>query len=63
MEKAMLTVEETQRRLGVSRTMAYQLVNQKGFPAIRVGRKILVPVRQLETWINEQVEAKMNLVN
>jgi len=60
MEKTMISVSEMQNRLGVSRPMAYQLVNQENFPAIRIGRKILIPVKQLDRWIDEQVAAKTN---
>lgn len=44
-------VEEAGRRLGVSRTTAYQLARQgslAGVPVLRVGKKLRVPVRGLE---------------
>ena len=60
MEKTMISVSEMQSRLGVSRPMAYQLVNKENFPAIRIGRKILIPIKQLDRWIDEQVADKAN---
>ena len=43
-----LTVEEAAARLGVSRNSAYLAVRTGAIPAIRVGRRILVPAHALE---------------
>jgi excisionase family DNA binding protein len=51
---AILTVEQLQDFLGISRPKAYELVHTKGFPAIRIGRTIRVPREALMRWINEQ---------
>ena len=51
----MLTVMEMMNFMHVSRATAYQLVNSEGFPVIRIGRKILIPKKQLETWIEEHM--------
>jgi excisionase family DNA binding protein len=40
---AVLTVEQVQKILGISRVKAYELVNTVGFPTIRLGRAIRVP--------------------
>lgn len=59
-EKMVLTVEEAGKMLGVSRPTAYQLSRSKGFPTIRIGRRVLVPVEQLKEWIAAQTkEAQM----
>jgi excisionase family DNA binding protein len=42
-----VTVEEAARLLGISRTMAFQAVRSGEIPAIRVRRRILVPVARL----------------
>lgn len=42
-----VTVEEAAELLGISRTMAFQAVRSGEIPAIRVRRRILVPVAQL----------------
>lgn len=54
-EKMVLTVEETREMLGIARPTVYQLVHRKDFPVIRIGRRILVPKKQLEDWIDRQI--------
>ncbi len=46
-----LTVDELMTELRVSRPVAYNLANRADFPAIRVGRRILVPRDGLERWL------------
>lgn len=45
------TVREIANYFGISLKSAYELVKRPGFPAFRVGGKILVPVDQLQRWI------------
>ena len=54
-EKITLTVEELIKFLGISRQTAYQLCRTEGFPALRIGRRVLIPKKQLETWIEEHM--------
>lgn len=49
-----VTVEELAKRLSISRAAAYDLVKQKDFPAVTIGRRILVPVACLESWLAQQ---------
>ena len=50
-----ITVPELAKRLGVSRQMAYNLVNSQGFyPAFRIGKRILVRMSSLEKWLDEK---------
>jgi excisionase family DNA binding protein len=51
----LLTVAEVAGLLSVSLPKAYELANQKNFPSLRVGRKILVSRAGLETWIDNQL--------
>lgn len=57
-EKYVLTVVEAGRRLGLSRPLAYRAVNNGDIPAIRVGRRILVPVAALEKLLSEAGKPK-----
>ncbi|MGH9117561.1 MAG: helix-turn-helix domain-containing protein [Acidimicrobiales bacterium] len=43
-----LSVEEAGRLLGISRGLAYLLVNRGEIPSIRLGRRIVVPRRALD---------------
>lgn len=54
-EKITLTVEELIKFLGISRQTAYQLCRTEGFPALRIGRRVLIPKKQLEVWIEEHM--------
>ena len=49
----MLTVEQLQERLKLSRQGAYALCKKPGFPVCRVGRKVLIPADRLQAWIDK----------
>ena len=51
-EKLTLSVEEAGKLLGVSRQVAYQLIHRADFPTLRIGRRVLVPKKQLEAWMD-----------
>ena len=53
-ESFLLTVPEAARILRISRNLAYELVRQNVLPHIRLGRRILVPRRALQSWIERQ---------
>lgn len=50
-ERLTMTVEETAGILGISRGLAYELVRRGDLPHLRLGRRIVVPVRALESFI------------
>lgn len=50
-EKMLIPVWEMGKRLGVSRKTAYELSRSEGFPVLRIGRRVLIPVKQLEEWV------------
>jgi excisionase family DNA binding protein len=43
-----MRVEEAAGLLGISRGLAYELVNRGELPALRLGRRLVVPVSALE---------------
>ena len=45
------TVDEVAKLLGISRTLAYELVSRKVLPSIRLGRRIVVPRKALEEFL------------
>lgn len=55
-EKLTLSVEEMGKLLGVSRLVAYTLIHRTDFPTLRIGKRILIPKRQLEAWMDRQVQ-------
>lgn len=58
MEKLTFSVDEMAAAVGVSRPKAYELANSEGFPIVRVGRRIRIPVAALENWLLEQAQSK-----
>jgi excisionase family DNA binding protein len=54
-EKLTYSVEELAKSLGISKPVAYELIERDGFPAIKVSeRRIIIPVDALKRWLNEQ---------
>ena len=47
-QKVLLTVEEVQKLLRVSRGLTYQAIQRGEIPSIRIGRRILVPRMALD---------------
>ena len=54
MTKLTLSVPEAAKVIGVSRSQMYILAKSEGFPTIQVGRRVLVSVKGLERWVEEQ---------
>jgi excisionase family DNA binding protein len=50
-EPITFTIEETAVLLGVGKTLAYELANRGELPAVRLGRRLVVPRRALEEWL------------
>lgn len=51
MEKATMSVQELSAQMGISLPKAYELVKAPGFPTIRVGTRILIPVEAYREWL------------
>lgn len=51
MEKVTMSVQEMAVRMGISLTKAYELVHSPGFPLMRVGKRILIPVAEFSIWL------------
>jgi excisionase family DNA binding protein len=51
-QRLTISVEETGRLLGISRGLAYELVNRGELPSVRLGRRIVVPRRALDRMLN-----------
>ena len=52
----MLSVPEMAAVLGISRAGAYDLARSEGFPALRIGTRIVIPKDKLQEWVNNQTE-------
>ena len=45
------------KALGISRANAYNLMRSKGFPTLKIGKRMVVPKDKLIAWIDCQVPA------
>lgn len=61
-----LSVEDVANVLGVSRATAYNLANSKGFPILRIGKRMVVPKAAFIKWIekntNNELQTKVKAV-
>lgn len=51
----LLSIPQAAQKLGISESCARQMAYNGEIPVIRVRRRLLVPVRQLEQWIDQQL--------
>ena len=54
----MLNVVQVAAVLGISRAGAYELVHSEGFPALKIGSRIVVPKDKLREWIDANTARK-----
>ena len=54
----MLNVVQVAAVLGISRAGAYELVHSEGFPALKIGSRIVVPKDKLREWIDANTVQK-----
>ena len=50
--RLVMTVTEAAVALGISRAHAYELVARRELPALRLGRRVVIPRRALERLVN-----------
>ena len=52
-----LSAEDVAQGLGISRANADTLMHSKGFPTIKIGKRMTVPKDKLIEWIDKQMTA------
>lgn len=50
-----LSAEDVSQVLGISRANAYALMHSKGFPTLKIGKRMTVPKDKLMEWIEKQL--------
>ena len=53
-----LNAEMVAKVLGVSISSAYELMHEKDFPSVRIGKRFIVPRDDLKVWIENYIERK-----
>ena len=51
----MLSVPEMAAVLGISRAGAYELARTEGFPALKIGTRIVIPKDEFREWIKRNM--------
>lgn len=51
MDKTTMSVQELSAQMGISLPKAYTLVKQPGFPTIKIGTRILLPIEAYKEWL------------
>lgn len=54
--RATISVEQAAELLGIGRTAAYEAARRGQLPTRRIGRRLLVPVPALLSWLGEHSE-------
>ena len=52
-----LSAEDVAQVLGISRANAYTLMPSKGFPTLKIGKRMTVPEDKLIAWMEKQLAA------
>lgn len=63
MERTTMSVQELSAQMGISLPKAYELVKTLGFPTLRIGTRILIPVEAYQVWLMEQSMGRKNTHN
>ena len=53
-----LNAEMVAKVLGVSISSAYELMHEKDFPSVRIGKRFIVPREDLKVWIENYIDRK-----
>jgi len=54
-----LKIPDLMRVLGISRTLAYEIIHRQGFPVVRLGRTVRIPRDALLKWLEAQVDTQV----
>lgn len=57
-DRLTVSVDEAARLLGISRSFAYELCARRELPAVRLGRRLVIPRRALLELIEEGTSVK-----
>ena len=58
MERTTMSIQELSAQMGISLPKAYELVKTPGFPTLRNGTRILIPIDAYKNWLMRQATEK-----
>ena len=58
MEKEFYSVKELQEIFGCGRSKIYKIIGLDGFPTIRIGKNIYIPIKVFNEWKNNQLKGE-----
>ena len=50
-----LNAETVAKLFGISISSAYELMKEKDFPSVRIGKRVIVPKEDLQAWVESHV--------
>ena len=57
-----LTVKDIKDVLGCGMNRAYDIVNQRDFPKIKIGKRIYIPEDEFENWLKTYLRKEYKVV-
>ena len=60
-EKLTMTISELATALNIGKNSAYALAHSEGFPAVQVGKRLLVPIEPLKEWLRAKGMERVEL--
>ena len=56
MDKLVYNIPEVAELLGISKSLAYQMVKEKKLPVLELGKRKLIPKTSLELWLQKNMD-------
>ena len=50
-----LNAETVAKLFGISISSAYELIREKDFPSVRIGKRLIVPKENLQAWVEAHI--------
>ena len=50
-----LNADAVAKPLGISISSAYELMREKDFPSVRIGKRVIVPKENLQAWVESRI--------
>ena len=58
MERTTMSVQELSAQMGISLPKAYKMEKTPGFPTLRIGTRILIPIDAYKDWLMKNAVQK-----